>query len=616
MPRYLSPSPSWRLFISLILLPLAAFYLQWTFWDFLKPVAWFFFLPVIFIAPSIGGFIGGVGATLVSGVLGWYFFFEPRFGFTFIPDVHHFSLPMFLFLGLLISFYHRGLLAREKKYRMLFENANEGIVLIDSSGRYLDANSKYCTLLGMTRGEIIGAHAIDHLPEMTDEIFSEIRAELKRQGTMNFTRQLRHKEGHLLDVEVVASTFGDNCVQAIVRDVSATLRYEHGLKTARDMAESANQAKNRFLANMSHEIRTPLNAILGFAQILEREPLPAHAGAMVHKIRSAGQLLLGILSDILDLSSIESGKLRIENHPFQLGSLLENVASIQGSVARSKGLAFVLTAPPHAEMLLGDSRRLEQILLNLTGNAVKFTECGQIHLHVSVLESEAAVTRLRFEIRDSGVGIPADILAVLFRPFTQADTSDTRRFGGTGLGLAICKELTALMGGTIGADSTPGLGSTFWLELSFQRLGRVPQELKMPEVKPAESRRLAGLRLLTVDDSPLNQLMIRHMLSREGAAVEQAEDGEKALEFLRHPEAAFDAVLMDIQMPVMDGITALRAIRDELCLHQLPVIAVTAGSLPEDRQRALDAGMDDYIAKPVDLENLVSIILRLVDQPA
>lgn len=399
---------------------------------------------------------------------------------------------------------------------------------------------------------------------------------------------------------------------SVVRDITERKRDEARLRQARAAAEAASTAKSEFLANMSHEIRTPMNAVLGLAQMLEREPLSHDQLTMVREIRAAGRSLLNILDDILDFSKIEAGRLRIEMRPFLLAPVLAHLESLLGNAARAKSIALCIEPSTELEGgLIGDPLRLTQILVNMIGNSIKFTEQGEIRVRVQRVDSEGPAVRVRFEIHDTGVGIAPDVLNGLFTPFTQADTSTTRRFGGTGLGLSICKRLVELMGGTLGAESTVGVGSSFWFELSFERAAGVEAVPPAPpQHMESSGPRLNGRRFLVVEDNALNQDVVARALKREGAEVTLAGDGQQALHHLRmHPES-FDAVLMDVQMPVMDGLTATRSIRTELGLNELPVIAFTASVLGRQEQEAFAAGVNDFLPKPLDLEQMVAVLLH------
>ena len=395
-------------------------------------------------------------------------------------------------------------------------------------------------------------------------------------------------------------------------------RHAQELQQAREAAEAANRAKSEFLSHMSHEIRTPLNIVLGMAQVLEFDPLNADQRQMVQRIRQAGQSLLAIINDILDLSRIEAGQLRIDSRPFELDALLAKLDSMMRHSAESHGLSLriEMLVPDSLRLLIGDALRLEQVLMNLLANAIKFTERGEIQLRIAVIETlaSASATRLRFEVRDTGIGIEPETLEQLFTPFTQADSSITRRFGGTGLGLAICKHLVELMGGTIGVESQVGRGSRFWFELTFDSPGAAnrPKTPGVEQSMPATGMRLRGRHVLVVDDSGLNRDLLERALQRESAQVTLAADGQQAITYLKTHPNDFDAVLMDVRMPVMDGLTATRLIRTELRLVDLPIIALTAGTLVEDVEAARLAGVDDFLAKPLDLEQLVHCLLNQI----
>ncbi|HRZ22689.1 MAG TPA: PAS domain-containing protein [Candidatus Contendobacter sp.] len=398
------------------------------------------------------------------------------------------------------------------------------------------------------------------------------------------------------------------------RDITQQHELEAALRAAKGAAETASAAKSEFLAHMSHEIRTPMNAVLGLAQVLGREPLTANQHDMLERIQAAGRSLLVILNDILDFSKIEAGQLRLESRPFDLAGLLARIGSLMEQTAQTKGLTFCIAAPTEPlGPLLGDGLRLEQVLVNLASNALKFTERGEVTIAVHLLERNETVVRVRFTVRDTGIGIAPEALDHLFTPFTQAEAGITRRFGGTGLGLAICKRLVALMGGEIGAESQVGQGSTFWVELPFARAvqGAVTTQAAPKPALPAGPR-LSGVRVLVVDDSAMNRDVVERALGLEGATAMLAADGQQAIECLKARLAAFDVVLMDVQMPVMDGLTATRLIRRDLGLMALPIIAFTAGVLPEQQAAAREAGANDVLAKPLDLEQMTAMLLQWV----
>ncbi|HEY2256876.1 MAG TPA: CHASE domain-containing protein [Variovorax sp.] len=380
-------------------------------------------------------------------------------------------------------------------------------------------------------------------------------------------------------------------------------------------AESASRAKSEFLANMSHEIRSPLNAVIGLVQLLRRTTLDATQSSFLLKINAASHALLGVINNVLDISKIEAGEMTLEEGEFELQALLDGVIGIMSVSAADKGVAISLEAasslPPH---LRGDVTRIRQILVNLLSNAIKFTAQGSVRLSVRAEEGQPAQApglRLRFAVIDTGIGIDAEVQRRLFTPFTQADASTTRRFGGTGLGLSIVKQLTELMGGECGVFSAPGRGSEFWVSLPLA-VERGPVADGLPAA-PGEAR-LVGLRLLVVDDTAVNLLICQHILEREGARVGVARDGREAVERLRAGPADFDLVLMDVHMPVLDGMGATRLIRDELGLAALPVIALTASALVAERQGAFEAGMNDFIGKPFDAERLIRAVLRGVER--
>ncbi len=387
------------------------------------------------------------------------------------------------------------------------------------------------------------------------------------------------------------------------------------LRAARRTAEDANHAKSRFLAHMSHEIRNPMNAIIGFSRLaLDADPAPRQRDYLC-KIQGAAELLLGVIDDILDVSRIESGKLRLERIGFDLQPIFDRLTDILEPMARARGLVLRCAIDARLDRpLLGDPLRLTQVLLNLGTNAVKFTEQGEVRLGAEQVESAGDRVQIAFVVRDTGIGMDAAIREQLFLPFEQADSSINRRFGGTGLGLSIARELVEAMGGTLQVETAPGQGATFSFAIAFETAPNASEGARSDVVsgraRPAPAT-IRGARVLLVDDDPINLQVAREQLVQAGLAVTEAMDGRDAIEVLGLSDAdAFDLVLMDIRMPGVDGLEAARRLRAQG--HRLPIVAMTAHALAGDREASLAAGMNDHLAKPVDAAALRAVLLRWI----
>ncbi len=505
----------------------------------------------------------------------------------------------------------------QKTYlEQLFEASTEAIAFINENDRVARINSQFTQIFGFEADEVIGK-SLDEtiIPPTHHAEGRNVKAEIKKGMHIFYETVRQHKDGHFLDVSITGMPISiagkDAGVYTIYRDISNRKLAELELKKAKQTAEEATLAKSSFLANMSHEIRTPMNAIIGLSQLAMQTSLTPQQLDYQKKIQTSANSLLRLLDDILDFSKIEAGKLDLEKNSFNLKAVLERVSSIINVESSEKGIAFSLSIPDSIPThLLGDAMRLEQVLINLTANAVKFTSRGSVSVGLDlVAESEHAV-ELRFVVSDTGIGMSPEQIEQLFQPFHQADLSITRKYGGTGLGLAICRRLLDMMGSEIQVKSTLGAGSEFAFQVDFEKALSDAPELIAGISRDLAKQLLANRRILLVEDNDTNLQVAQELLEQVGIDVVSVTNGLEAVTLAT--KERFDGILMDLQMPVMDGLTATREIRKGPSPPDLPILAMTANAMAAARDECLAAGMNDHIAKPIKPAILYETLARRI----
>jgi two-component system sensor histidine kinase/response regulator len=542
------------------------------------------------------------------------------------------------------------------RLRFFFEHSRDGVFVIDREARIVEANESFARLIGRPLDGLTGLHIwdfdLDYPRERALDAVNRSAPELQ-----SFESRWFGPGGRVVHVGISINRvefFGRRLILGVARDIGEHKRSEaelarhrddlegavvvrtaelakavqahadsevrlqslnEQLVVARDRAEAASRAKSVFLANVSHEIRTPMNAIIGLTHLMQRDPRHAADADRLGKVAEAANHLLDVINDVLDLSKIESGKLVLERNAFELAPLLARCHALVADRARAKGLALDVQSTGVPPVLVGDAMRLSQSILNLLSNAVKFTDAGSVRLQAEQVDEvkprpgDPGRVKLVFTVHDSGVGVPGHTLPQLFHPFEQADSSTTRRFGGTGLGLAITSRLAQLMGGEAGVHSEVGVGSRFWFSAWFERASAAHMPPPPAAGMPGVSRRdLSGVRVLLAEDNVVNQEVAVELLRAAGIVVDLAGDGAAAVERAAH--SAYDLVLMDVQMPVLDGLAATRQIRALPQHAATPIIAMTANAFGDDRRACLAAGMNDHIGKPVDPDQLYDALAR------
>ncbi|MDQ0464154.1 PAS domain S-box-containing protein [Caulobacter ginsengisoli] len=500
-----------------------------------------------------------------------------------------------------------------ERYRFLADNQTDVIMLTALSGERLYVSPSIRQMLGVAPDDMRPVETMEHLcPDDGPAVMACLSALRRDGGQRSQQYRVVRADGSHLWVETLFTLIpaeGDRQarVLSVSRDIQARKQLEQDLVEALCRAEAAAAAKTDFLANMSHELRTPLNAIIGFSALLEgAQGLAPQQARHAHLIHQASAALLEVVNGVLDFSRLEAGAVELDPQPFDPAAEAASLCDLLTDQAAAKGLTLAIKAEGPPVRLIGDAPRLRQVLLNYLSNALKFTSQGGVTVTVRTTPTAAGAHTLRVEVADTGVGVPAAQLGLIFERFTQSDASISRKFGGAGLGLTICRHLLELMDGQVGADSVEGQGSTFWFQLDLPAAPMTLAADAATDAAAATAELDRPLRLLLVEDVAVNRELVATLLSPFDIQIDTAENGEQALQCVER--AAYDLILMDMQMPIMDGLTATRAIRARGL--RVPIIAMTANVLPEQVARCREAGMDDHLGKPIAPGRLLEVIGR------
>jgi PAS domain S-box-containing protein len=505
------------------------------------------------------------------------------------------------------------------KFQTVFDFSPTGIALMDfSNGKIMDVNQSFLEMLGLVREDIIDKTTVE-LGILSKEEMRTLTTELIQTGIVkNKEKDIKTKDGKVINAlfsSIIIELNGRKYSLDMVIDASEMKQMKDQLVAAKELAEQASTSKELFLANMSHEIRTPMNGIIGMANLLSETRLTSEQKEYTDGIKDSSDVLLSVINDVLDIAKINAGKMSLETLPFSVNDVLKNLKLTMDAKAKEKNISFQTHLDANIpKKVMGDPFRLSQILWNLAGNAIKFTEKGDINLIAKVFSEDMESINFEFIVTDTGIGISKDKLDYIFEPFTQAQLDTTRKYGGTGLGLGIAKKLVEMQGGVIFAESKPGIGSVFTVRLGFKKSFDENEHIRVLNGEDSLNKDLRGIEVLLVEDNRVNQRVALKTLTKWGAKVEIAENGRIAISMLNAKR--YDIVLMDIQMPEMDGYETTKYIRTIMSppVAEIPIIAMTASAIRLNYEKALEKGMNEYVSKPFKPDDIYRKISKLLNR--